>query len=158
GKGSVQEIIPVSNNCAMKLTTSLYFLPFDNTIQGIGIEPDFSIEKRFPQTEQMAWFTKYYGRESAFSNYLKIDDKPDEDEEKEKEKSEDKDKKKTWAERARNMLENDNQLRDTISLINLLYTGKTSCPHNVINRIKAVEFLKGNYITNDKLTLEEIKV
>jgi carboxyl-terminal processing protease len=160
GKGSVQEIIPVTNNCALKLTTALYFLPYDISIQGLGIEPDFVIDKKLPQTEQMTWFTKFYGRERALTNFIKIDDKDDDEDEKEneKKKNSDKDKKKTWAERARSMLENDNQLRDTISLINLLYTGKTSCPHNVRNRDQAVKFLKDNFLTNDKLTLEEIKV
>ena len=159
GKGSVQEIIPVTNNCALKLTTALYFLPYDISIQGLGIEPDFVIAKLLAQTEQMTWFTKFYGRECALPNFIKIGTKDEnEDDELEKNKNSDKDKKKTWSERARTMLESDNQLRDTISLINLLYTGKTSCPHNVRNRDQAVKFLKDNFLTNDKLTLEEIKV
>jgi len=163
GKGSVQEVIPISNNCGVKITTSLYFLPNNTSIQGIGIEPDFVIEKKFPPTDQMVWFTKYYGRERALTGYIKLDENNDEttkDKEKEKEEEKKKDSKehKTWAERARTMLETDNQLRDTLSLINLLYTGKTTCPANVTNRTKAVEFLKNNFITNEKLTLVEVKV
>jgi len=163
GKGSVQEVIPVSNNCAIKITTSLYFLPNDTSIQGVGIEPDFNIEKRLPPTEQMIWFTKFYGRERALINYIQVEGnheaetKKEEEEKKEKEKDKDKEK-KTWSERAKTLLETDNQLRDTLSLINLLYTGKTSCPVDVSTRTKAVEFLKNNFITNDKLTLEEIKI
>jgi len=158
GKGSVQEVIPVSNNCAMKITTSLYYLPNDTSIQGMGIEPDFNIEKRLPPTEQMIWFTKFYGRERALSNYIKVDGNNDDEKKKEEEeKSKDKEK-RTWSERARTLLETDNQLRDTLSLINMYYTGKTSCPVDVSNRTKAVEFLKSNFITNDKLTLEEIKI
>ncbi|MCX5922658.1 MAG: S41 family peptidase [Candidatus Dependentiae bacterium] len=160
GKGSVQEVIPVSNNCAMKITTSLYFLPNDTSVQGLGIEPDFVIDRRMPPTEQMTWFTKFYGRECALPGYIKVDankEAEDKDKEAEEEKKKDKEK-KTWADRARTMLETDNQLRDTISLINLLYTGKTTCPHNVTTRTKAIEFLKSNFITNDKLTLEEIKI
>lgn len=165
GKGSVQEVIPVSNNCGVKITTSLYFLPNDTSIQGIGIEPDFIIEKQFPPTEQMVWFTKYYGRERALTGYIKLDQNQDEtNQEKEKEKKKEEDKKKeskerkTWADRARTMLETDNQLRDTISLINLLYTGKTTCPAHVHNRTQAIQFLKNNFITNEKLTLVEVKV
>lgn len=157
GKGSVQDVIPVSNNCAMKLTTSLYFLPNDISIQGIGIDPDFVIEKRFPPTEQMTWFNKFYGRERALGNYIKVDQNKDKEDDEKDKKSTDKDKKRTWAERARTMLETDNQLRDTISLINLLYTGKTLAPEDVENRTKAVKFVKGICVTNDKLTLEEIK-
>lgn len=161
GKGSVQEIITVSNNCAMKLTTSLYYLPDDTSIQGHGIEPDFYIEKKFPPTEQMIWFTKYYGREKALNGYIKIDKQTGEmegDEEEEKKGNSTDQKSKTWSERARAMLESDNQLRDTISLINMLYTAKASCSQKVSTRKKAVEFLKGNFITNDKLTLVEVKV
>ena len=160
GKGSVQEIITVSNNCAMKLTTSLYFLPNDTSVQGHGIEPDFAVEKKYPPTEQMVWFTKYYGRERALSGYIKIDPQTGElEEETQEEKKESEDKKsKTWSERARAMLETDNQLRDTISLINMLYTAKECCPQKVANRQKAVAFLKHNFITDDKLTLQEIKV
>jgi carboxyl-terminal processing protease len=71
GKGSVQEVIPISNNCAVKLTISLYFLPKDTNIQGVGIEPDFPIEKRYPPTDQMNWFSKFYGRERVLTNYIK---------------------------------------------------------------------------------------
>lgn len=163
GKGSVQEIITVSNNCAIKLTTSLYYLPNDTSIQGHGIEPDFVIEKKFPPTEQMEWFTKYYGRERALSGYIKIDPKTGElegdDEEETDKKETEKDKKaKTWSERARSMLETDNQLRDTITLINMLNTARTAMPQAVSNRKKAVEYLRNNFITNNKLTLVEIKV
>jgi carboxyl-terminal processing protease len=164
GKGSVQEVVPVGNNCGLKITTSLYFLPNDTSIQGVGIEPDFTIDKKFPPTEQMLWFTKNYGRERALSGYIKLDQNKDEtDKDKEKEKEEEEKRKenkdrKTWTERARSMLETDNQLRDTISLINLLYTGKTISPASVMNRSKAIEFLKKNFITNEKLTLVEVKV
>ncbi|MDR3550050.1 MAG: S41 family peptidase [Candidatus Babeliales bacterium] len=162
GKGSVQEVMPVSNNCAIKITTSLYYLPNDTSIQGVGIEPDFNIEKRLPPTEQMVWFTKFYGRERALTNYIKVDANHEEETKKEKAKKEADEKKdkekKTWSERARTLLETDNQLRDTISLINMLYTGKASCAAQVSNRNKAVEFLKNNFITNDSLTLEEIKI
>lgn len=165
GKGSVQEVIPVGNNCAVKITTSLYFLPNDTSIQGTGIEPDFIIEKQFPPTEQMIWFTKYYGHERALNGYIKLDQNQEEinkDKELEKKKDEEKRKdakeRKTWVERARGMLETDNQLRDTLSLINMLYTGKTCDAAQVSNRKKAVEFLKKNFITNESLTLIEVKI
>lgn len=71
GKGSVQEVIPVSNNCAVKITTSLFYLPDGTTNQGVGIEPDFEIERKFPPTEQMLWLNKFFGRERSLSNYIK---------------------------------------------------------------------------------------
>ena len=72
GKGSVQEVIPVSNDCALKITTHLYFLPNNTTIQGTGIEPDFVVERTTPAPEQMVWFTKHYGREETLDNYIKV--------------------------------------------------------------------------------------
>ncbi len=40
GKGSVQTILPLSNNTALKLTTARYFTPSGRSIQAKGIEPD----------------------------------------------------------------------------------------------------------------------
>ena len=65
GKGSVQEVMPISNNCAIKITTSLYFLPNDTSIQAEGITPDFEIERCMPPSEQQQWLAKFYGREQA---------------------------------------------------------------------------------------------
>ena len=40
GKGSVQTILPLSGNTALKLTTARYFTPNGRSIQAKGIEPD----------------------------------------------------------------------------------------------------------------------
>ena len=40
GKGSVQTILPLSNNTALKLTTARYFTPNGRSIQAKGIVPD----------------------------------------------------------------------------------------------------------------------
>lgn len=40
GKGSVQVILPLSEDTAVKLTTSRYFTPSGRSIQATGIEPD----------------------------------------------------------------------------------------------------------------------
>ncbi len=45
GKGSVQNIIPLSQTTGMKLTTSRYFTPSGRAIQARGIEPDIVIEQ-----------------------------------------------------------------------------------------------------------------
>jgi len=44
GKGSVQTIIPMPNNTAVKLTTALYYTPNGRSIQAEGIEPDIVLE------------------------------------------------------------------------------------------------------------------
>ena len=45
GKGSVQTIIPLGNDGAMRLTTALYFTPSGRSIQKVGIEPDIVVEQ-----------------------------------------------------------------------------------------------------------------
>jgi len=45
GKGSVQTILPMANNSALKLTTARYYTPLGNSIQATGIIPDIVIEK-----------------------------------------------------------------------------------------------------------------
>jgi len=45
GKGSVQTILPMSNQAAVKLTTALYYTPSGRSIQAAGITPDIIIEK-----------------------------------------------------------------------------------------------------------------
>ena len=152
GKGSVQEVIPTSNNCAAKITTSLYF-PNNLNIQGVGITPDFSVERTFPPTEQMQWFTKYYGRENALSNHIKTGPKEDE-----KKTTPDPKKPARWTERAKEMLKTDNQLREAISLINLLHIFKGLCPDKVCNRARAIAQLKASHIPHNALEIEEIKL
>ncbi|MBI2380575.1 MAG: S41 family peptidase [Gammaproteobacteria bacterium] len=43
GKGSVQTILPLSGNGAVKLTTALYYTPKGRSIQATGIEPDIEV-------------------------------------------------------------------------------------------------------------------
>ena len=44
GKGSVQSIIPLAGNGAMRLTTARYYTPSGVSIQAKGIEPDIIVE------------------------------------------------------------------------------------------------------------------
>jgi carboxyl-terminal processing protease len=45
GKGSVQTILPMNNNAALKLTTALYYTPSGRSIQAEGITPDIVLDK-----------------------------------------------------------------------------------------------------------------
>ena len=45
GKGSVQTVLPLSNNAAIKLTTARYFTPSGRSIQATGITPDIIVEE-----------------------------------------------------------------------------------------------------------------
>ena len=161
GKGSVQEVIPISNDCALKITTCLYFLPDNTTIQGTGIEPDFLIERTTPPTEQVQWFTNNYGREATLDNYIKVTKQGMPLPKEKKEKNIDPTTKKEGSrrfDRAKEMLQNDNQLRDCISLISMLNTAQTYTPKLVTTRADALAYLKQNHISNDKLEIEEVKL
>ena len=45
GKGSVQSIIPLRNDGAIRLTISKYYLPSGESISEIGVTPDIKIEE-----------------------------------------------------------------------------------------------------------------
>ena len=48
GKGSVQTIIPLAENGALRLTTALYYTPAGKSIQGKGITPDIKVDQPIP--------------------------------------------------------------------------------------------------------------
>ncbi len=44
GKGSVQTVVPLVGNVAMRLTTARYFTPSGRSIQAMGVSPDIIVE------------------------------------------------------------------------------------------------------------------
>ena len=48
GKGSVQTIIPLGGNGAVRLTTARYYTPSGRSIQAKGIEPDIEVLQDMP--------------------------------------------------------------------------------------------------------------
>ena len=54
GKGSVQSVIPITEDRAIKLTTALYYTPNGRSIQAKGIEPDVRLQKTNVATENKA--------------------------------------------------------------------------------------------------------
>jgi carboxyl-terminal processing protease len=44
GKGSVQVVLPITDDEAIKLTIARYYLPSGRTIQAVGVEPDIDVE------------------------------------------------------------------------------------------------------------------
>jgi len=45
GKGSVQTLMPISDDAVLKLTTARYFTPAGRSIQGLGIIPDIEVQQ-----------------------------------------------------------------------------------------------------------------
>ncbi|WP_299147294.1 S41 family peptidase [uncultured Tateyamaria sp.] len=54
GKGSVQTVMPLRGESAMRLTTARYYTPSGRSIQSLGVSPDIIVEqpRRAPQTEE----------------------------------------------------------------------------------------------------------
>ena len=46
GKGSVQTIMPLSGQGALRMTTARYYTPSGRSIQALGIEPDILVQRR----------------------------------------------------------------------------------------------------------------
>jgi carboxyl-terminal processing protease len=63
GKGSVQTILPLPNNQAVKLTTARYFTPNGRSIQAKGIVPDIVVE-------DAATDSKLFTREADLQHHL----------------------------------------------------------------------------------------
>jgi carboxyl-terminal processing protease len=66
GKGSVQTIMPLGNNTAIKLTTARYYTPNGRSIQAKGITPDIIVEE--PGNENRAFL-----READLDKHLTND-------------------------------------------------------------------------------------
>ncbi|GGJ02664.1 S41 family peptidase [Neoroseomonas lacus] len=54
GKGSVQTVMPIPGNGAMRLTTARYYTPSGRSIQGTGIEPDIEVLATREDAQQVA--------------------------------------------------------------------------------------------------------
>jgi carboxyl-terminal processing protease len=65
GKGSVQTIIPLPGNTAIKLTTARYYTPSGSSIQARGIVPDIVVDDT-----RVRAFTSLRVRESDLENHL----------------------------------------------------------------------------------------
>lgn len=51
GKGSVQTIMPLQGDGAMRLTTARYYTPSGRSIQNLGVAPDILVEFRRPKAD-----------------------------------------------------------------------------------------------------------
>ncbi len=70
GKGSVQTIIPLGSNGALRLTTARYYTPSGRSIQATGIEPDIEIQQEVPDELKNATSSK---GESSLRGHLETE-------------------------------------------------------------------------------------
>ena len=81
GKGSVQTIIPLGPNGALRLTTARYYTPSGRSIQAKGIEPDVVVEEELPDDLKKA--AESAESEANLRGHLKGGDEKDDSKDKE---------------------------------------------------------------------------
>jgi carboxyl-terminal processing protease len=86
GKGSVQTIIPLGSNGALRLTTARYYTPSGRSIQAKGIEPEVVVEEELPDDLKKKADEVSTRGEANLRGHLKIEG-ADEDEEASQEES-----------------------------------------------------------------------
>jgi carboxyl-terminal processing protease len=68
GKGSVQSLLPLTKNSALKLTTARYYTPSGRSVQEGGIQPDIRVPQLSDPDEALK--LKYAYRESDLKRHL----------------------------------------------------------------------------------------
>jgi len=71
GKGSVQTIIPLGSQGAIRLTTARYYTPSGTSIQALGITPDIVIEQELPEDLKSAAAARADRGEASLRGHLK---------------------------------------------------------------------------------------
>lgn len=119
GKGSVQVILPITNEEAIKLTVARYYLPSGRTIQAVGITPDIEVLPGEVKTRE----NKYALKEADLKKHLEselektTDNNESNDTTSELQKALEEDKKKIITPE---MLKKDIQLKEATDIIKAL--------------------------------------
>lgn len=112
GKGSVQVVLPITKDEAIKLTIARYYLPSGRTIQAVGVTPDIEVVAGEVKTHKNEFAIKEADLKKHLEEELaKVDGK------KEKTKAEKKDKKDIITPE---MMNKDIQLKEAVDIIKAL--------------------------------------
>ena len=115
GKGSVQTIIPLSDDSGLRLTTARYFTPKGRSIQAKGITPDIIVERLELPKEAEKKDTMHL-REKDLENHFEGEDKNAPKDVKKNDKKEDK-KDKSVSSKFEDNLKNDYQVMRALDLL-----------------------------------------
>ncbi len=108
GKGSVQNIIPLSDGSGLKLTVALYYTPSGSSIQAEGIVPDVDIPFETPRDDSGKDGSRIQVREQDLNRHL------------ENGKNRKSSRTKNGKEDAQEQLARDNQLRMALQMVKSL--------------------------------------
>ena len=87
GKGSVQVVLPIAKDEAIKLTIARYYLPSGRTIQAVGVKPDIKVAPGEVKTHKNEFAIKEADLKKHLEEELeKVDGKKDEKEVEKKDK------------------------------------------------------------------------
>lgn len=109
GKGSVQTVLPLSRDRAIKLTTARYYTPDGRSIQAQGIKPDIIVERATVKTIE----SDRNISEADLAGHLSNDDADNAD---------------SSAQSARELAESDNQLYEALNLLKGLNIARSRTP------------------------------
>jgi carboxyl-terminal processing protease len=77
GKGSVQTLIPLGDNGALRLTTARYYTPAGRSIQATGIVPDYVVEPELPADVKLQLSAAPLEAEAQLPGHLKNGSAPE---------------------------------------------------------------------------------
>ena len=118
GKGSVQIILPIDEEEALRLTIARYYLPSGRTIQAVGVTPDILVYPgKVPHKSNVFMIKENELKQHLEKELEKVDGKK-EDKEKKKEKKKTKEEKKKII--TKEDILKDLQLKSGIDIINVL--------------------------------------
>lgn len=70
GKGSVQNLIPLSDGSGLKITVALYYTPSGRSIQAEGVAPDLEIPFEMPKEDDKTPIMPRFTREKDLNKHL----------------------------------------------------------------------------------------
>jgi len=123
GKGSVQTILPLANDTAIKITTARYYTPSGRSIQAEGIEPDITLSQVKVTKAEADPFESVREKENDLKGRLENGNAKPKDEKAEKAKTDEaialdaKARAEKAAEEAQQLAENDYALYEALNLL-----------------------------------------
>jgi len=116
GKGSVQVILPISEEEAIKLTIARYYLPSDRTIQAVGVTPDIIVHP----AECKSQHNDFSLKEADLKKHLEVELEKVNGNGKDHNTTKKAEKKDNKSIITQKQLDKDNQLKDAVSILKAL--------------------------------------